>query len=45
MAVMTKAQVVKLIEQHRQDLRRLGVHRCGLFGLFLRTICATLCRE
>ena len=36
MAVATKAQVVELIEKHRQDLRRLGVHRCGLFGSFRR---------
>lgn len=36
MTVTTKAQVMHLIEQHHQDLQRLGVHRCGLFGSFVR---------
>ncbi|MDA0866238.1 MAG: nucleotidyltransferase family protein [Cyanobacteria bacterium] len=36
MAVMTKAQVINLISQHRQDLQRLGVQRCGLFGSFVK---------
>ncbi len=36
MTVTTKAQVMHLIAQHRQDLQRLGVHRCGLFGSFVR---------
>lgn len=34
MAVITKEQVIKLIEQHRSDLQRFGVDRCGLFGSF-----------
>ncbi|WP_008308258.1 nucleotidyltransferase family protein [Leptolyngbya sp. PCC 6406] len=36
MAVTTKEQVIHLIEEHHQDLQRLGVHRCGLFGSFVR---------
>lgn len=36
MMVTTKAQVMHLIEQHRQELQQLGVHRCGLFGSFVR---------
>ena len=34
MTVTTKEQVIDLIKQHQQELQRLGVNRCGLFGSF-----------
>ncbi len=34
--VQTKAQVFALLQQHQQDLQRLGVDRCGVFGSFAR---------
>lgn len=36
MAVMNKQQVINILKQHHQDLQRLGVYRCGLFGSFAR---------
>lgn len=34
--VQTKEQIFSLLQQHRAQLQRLGVKRCGLFGSFLR---------
>ena len=36
MAVDTKAQVFALLDKHREELEKLGVKRCGLFGSVLR---------
>ena len=36
MAVQTKEQILTLLQEHRPELRRLGVRRCGLFGSFVR---------
>ncbi len=33
---LTKAKIMKLLEQHRQDLKNLGVTRIGLFGSFAK---------
>ena len=32
----TKAKIMKLLESHRQDLKKLGVTRIGLFGSFAK---------
>jgi uncharacterized protein len=36
MPVETKAQVISLLQEYRQELHRFGVNRCGVFGSFLR---------
>lgn len=36
MMVQTKADLLHLITDHRQQLQALGVKRCGLFGSFVR---------
>ena len=36
MPVQTKAQVLSLLQEYQQDLRRFGVSRCGIFGSFVR---------
>lgn len=36
MAVQTKAQVLSLLHDYKQDLHRFGVSRCGVFGSFVR---------
>lgn len=36
MAVQTREQILDLLHQHREELRRLGVRRCGIFGSFAR---------
>ncbi|MBW4691921.1 MAG: nucleotidyltransferase family protein [Lyngbya sp. HA4199-MV5] len=36
MFVQTKAQVLALLQEYRQELRQFGVSRCGLFGSFVR---------
>ncbi len=36
MAVQNKEQLFSLLNQHRQQLKRLGVKRFGLFGSFVR---------
>jgi len=34
--VQTKAEVIERLQQHREQLRALGVARLGLFGSFVR---------
>ena len=34
--VRTKEQIFTLLRQHREQLKRFGVRRCGLFGSFAR---------
>jgi hypothetical protein len=34
--VQTRTDVVERLQRHREDLRRLGVQRLGLFGSFQR---------
>ncbi|XGV87393.1 MAG: nucleotidyltransferase family protein [Limnothrix sp. BL-A-16] len=34
--VCSKAQVLTLLQEHQQELERLGVDRCGVFGSFAR---------
>ncbi len=36
MPVQTKAQVLSLLREYQQELHRLGVRRCGVFGSFVR---------
>ena len=36
MTVPTKSDLLHLMAEHRQQLRSLGVKRCGLFGSFVR---------
>ena len=36
MSVQSKAQLLALIAEHQQQLRALGVKRCGIFGSFVR---------
>lgn len=36
MIVQTKVQVLSLLHEHQQELRRFGVRRCGVFGSFVR---------
>jgi predicted nucleotidyltransferase len=36
MRVQDKEQIFKLLNEHRTELRQLGVKRFGLFGSFLR---------
>jgi uncharacterized protein len=36
--VQTKAQVFSLLRQHQQELQRLGVDRCGVFGSFVKGV-------
>jgi len=36
MPVQTKAQVLSLLQEYQQDLRRFWVSRCGVFGSFVR---------
>ncbi|MDX2271684.1 MAG: nucleotidyltransferase family protein [Cyanobacteriota bacterium] len=36
MPVQTKAQVLALLQEYHQELHRLGVRRCGVFGSFAR---------
>ncbi|MFB6286264.1 MAG: nucleotidyltransferase family protein [Candidatus Bipolaricaulia bacterium] len=35
-AVQTKKHIIECLRRHREDLRRLGVERIGLFGSFQR---------
>jgi predicted nucleotidyltransferase len=35
-AVQTKKHIIERLRRHREDLRRLGVERIGLFGSFQR---------
>ncbi len=35
-SVQSKDQILALLSQSESELRRLGVHRCGLFGSFVR---------
>jgi hypothetical protein len=36
MSNLTKSDLLQLIAEHQQQLRALGVKRCGLFGSFVR---------
>jgi len=36
MAVQTKAHILALLQEHRQQIRAFGVRRLGLFGSFVR---------
>lgn len=36
MAVQTREQILDLLHRHQEELRRLGVRRCGIFGSFAR---------
>ncbi|ABU56225.1 MULTISPECIES: nucleotidyltransferase family protein [Roseiflexus] len=36
MTVQTREQILDLLHQHREELRRLGIRRCGIFGSFVR---------
>jgi len=36
MNTLTKTDLLQLITEHQQQLRALGVKRCGLFGSFVR---------
>jgi predicted nucleotidyltransferase len=36
MSVQTKAQVLTLLQEYQQELRRFGVSRFGIFGSFVR---------
>jgi predicted nucleotidyltransferase len=36
MAVQTKTEVMALLQEHHEELRRFGVRRCGVFGSFVR---------
>ncbi|MBA2680468.1 MAG: nucleotidyltransferase family protein [Ktedonobacteraceae bacterium] len=36
MAVQSKAQLLALIAEHQEQLKALGVRRCGIFGSFVR---------
>jgi hypothetical protein len=36
MPVQTKAQVLSLLQESQQELRRFGVKQCGIFGSFVR---------
>ena len=36
MAVESREQVLAILREHREELRRYGVKRCGLFGSFKR---------
>ncbi len=36
MAVQTRERILDLLRQHQEELRRLGVGRCGIFGSFAR---------
>lgn len=36
MAVQTREQILDLLRQHQEELRRLEVGRCGIFGSFAR---------
>jgi len=36
LVICSKAQVLTLLQQHQQELERLGVARCGIFGSFVR---------
>ena len=33
---MDKGEVIRILREHREDLRRFGVARLGLFGSFVR---------
>ena len=35
-SVRNKAQVISLLQDHQQELRRFGVERFGIFGSFVR---------
>lgn len=35
MAVQTKEQILTLLQNHQPELKRLGVHRYGIFGSFV----------
>lgn len=34
--VLTKEEVIKLLRKHKEDLKKYGVGRIGLFGSFIR---------
>jgi len=36
MAAQTKEELLALMAEHQQELKRFGVKRCGLFGSFAR---------
>ena len=36
MKVQSKLDVLRIINEHQERIRSLGVRRCGLFGSFLR---------
>jgi predicted nucleotidyltransferase len=36
MVVQTKEQVFNVLREYQQQLNRLGVKRCGIFGSFVR---------
>jgi predicted nucleotidyltransferase len=36
MVVQTKAHLLKLLDEHQQQIQAYGVKRCGLFGSFAR---------
>lgn len=36
MSIETKQDLLNTLHEHRRELRRLGVRRCGLFGSFAR---------
>ena len=35
MAIQTKEQIFTLLQNHQPELKRLGVHRYGVFGSFV----------
>jgi uncharacterized protein len=35
-AIRSKAQVLSLLQEHKQELQQFGVERCGVFGSFVR---------
>jgi predicted nucleotidyltransferase len=36
MSVRNKEEVLRIIRNHQQEIRRFGVRRCGFFGSFVR---------
>jgi len=36
MVVQTKEQVLTLLQQHQQELRKFGINQFGIFGSFVR---------
>lgn len=36
MDIQAKEELLSILREHRQELKRFGVRRCGLFGSFVR---------